>query len=133
MYLTSHSLLTARERELAILAAGSFFRCTYELYAHSLVAAKTGLSEQQVRDAAGGKIPEELGDREKIVSEFANQLLEGKGAMGEDVFGKAAEAMGKDAVLALVQLVSVYSYVCLMLNAGAVDVPEEAKAENGVA
>jgi len=130
MNLTSHPLLTARERELAILAAGAFSRCTYEIYAHSIIARKTGLSEEQVQDAVEGKVPEGLGEREKVVSEFANKLVGGKGALDEELFGQTTEAIGKDAVLALMQLVSVYSYVCLMLNAGAIEVPEEAGASS---
>jgi AhpD family alkylhydroperoxidase len=126
MKFTSHPLLSAVERELAILSVGAHTGCVYEIYAHSLVAQKVGLSESQVKAVAEGKMPEGLNEREEAVFEFSGRLARGKGPLPDDVFEMATGLMGKDRVLVLVQLVAVYSYVCLMLNAGCVVVPTEA-------
>lgn len=126
MKMTSHPLLTASERELAILAVGAHTGSVYELYAHSIVAQKTGLSETQVKAAAEGKVPEGLTETEKAVFELSDRLVSGKGPLPDDVHEAASRLMGRDRVLVLIQLVAVYSYVCLILNAGAVGVPEEA-------
>lgn len=124
MTMTSHPLLSASERELAILAVGAHTGSVYELYAHSLVAQKIGMSETQIRAAADGKTPEGLNETEKAVYNFAAKLVGGKGPLPDDVFEAARALMGRDRVLVLIQLVSIYSYVCLILNAGAVGVPE---------
>lgn len=125
MYLTSHPLLTPSERELAILAVGAHTGSVYELYAHSLIAKKIGLSDVQIKAATEGKVPEGLSEREKGVFEFSISLLERRGPLEKEMFEKVAEEMGKDRLLILIQLVSAYSYVCLMMNAGAVGVPED--------
>lgn len=125
MKMTSHPLLSASERELAILAVGAHTGCMYELYAHSIVAQKIGLSETQVKAAAKGKVPEGLNETEKAVFELSSRLVSGKGPLPDDVHEAASRLIGRDRVLVLIQLVAVYSYVCLILNAGAVGVPDE--------
>jgi AhpD family alkylhydroperoxidase len=126
MKMTSHPLLSASERELAILAVGAHTGSVYELYAHSLVAQKIGISETQIKAAAEGKMPEGLNETEKAVFELSGRLVSGKGPLPDDVHEAASRLMGRDRVLVLIQLVAVYSYVCLILNAGAVGVPQEA-------
>lgn len=126
MKMTSHPLLSALERELAILAVGAHTGSVYELYAHSLVAQKIGMSETQIKAAAEGKMPDGLNETEKAVFELSGRLVGGKGPLPDDVHSTASTLMGRDRFLVLIQLVAVYSYVCLILNAGAVGVPEEA-------
>jgi 4-carboxymuconolactone decarboxylase len=125
MSMTSHPLLTPLERELAILAVGAHTQCLYEIYAHSILAQKAGLSDAQVRAAAKGETPGGLSESEKVVFEFARRLVQGRGPVEEEMNDRAVEIMGRERVLILTQLVSIYSYVCLMLNAGAVGVPDE--------
>lgn len=124
MKMTSHPLLSASERELAILAVGAHTGSVYELYAHSLVAQKIGMSETQIKAAAEGKMPDGLNETEKAVFELSGRLVSGKGPLPDDVHNTASKLMGRNRVLVLIQLVAVYSYVCLILNAGAVGVPE---------
>lgn len=57
--------LSARVREVVILAVGAAWQADYELYAHLVVAVKAGLSEDAARAVASGGIPDEFSDDEK--------------------------------------------------------------------
>src|SRR5260370_38811631 len=53
-----YTTLSAREREVVILAVGAVWRASYELYAHSAAARTAGLSPDQVDTLAGGGVPD---------------------------------------------------------------------------
>jgi 4-carboxymuconolactone decarboxylase len=55
-----NTLLSARTREVVILAVGAVWQADYELYAHLAVARKVGLSEDAARMAASGGLPDGL-------------------------------------------------------------------------
>ena len=52
-----HTSLSARVREVVILAVGAVWQADYELYAHLAVARKAGLSEDAARAVATGGLP----------------------------------------------------------------------------
>jgi 4-carboxymuconolactone decarboxylase len=57
-----------------ILAVGAVWKAGYELYAHSAVARKAGLSEAAIRSLASGGHPEDLSDEERVAQRFVRQL-----------------------------------------------------------
>jgi 4-carboxymuconolactone decarboxylase len=66
--------LSERVRQVVILAVGAVWKADYELYAHSAVALKAGLSESAVRSLANGGSPEDLSDEERVAQRFVRQL-----------------------------------------------------------
>ena len=53
-----HTSLSARVREIVILAVGAVWQADYELYAHLAIARKAGLSEDAARAVATGRLPD---------------------------------------------------------------------------
>jgi 4-carboxymuconolactone decarboxylase len=70
----SHTSLSERVRQVVILAVGAAWGADYELYAHSAVARKAGISEDAIRTLADGGLPDDLGEHEKIAARVARQL-----------------------------------------------------------
>src|ERR1700683_5187024 len=66
--------LSERVRQVVILAVGAVWKADYELYAHSAVARKAGLSEAAIRSLARGGHPEDLSDEERVAQRFVRQL-----------------------------------------------------------
>jgi Protein of unknown function (DUF3363) len=60
--------------QVVILAVGATWGVDYELYAHSAVARKAGISEDTIRTLAGGGLPDDLREHEKIAARVALQL-----------------------------------------------------------
>ncbi|KAK5676867.1 hypothetical protein LTS10_010631 [Elasticomyces elasticus] len=88
--------LSVEARETAILAVGSVFQASYELYAHTRIALKaTPLSQEQLESSA-----QELWDR-------------------------SMKALGKEGTVALVHYVGFYAYICIVLNAIDEPVPKD--------
>jgi 4-carboxymuconolactone decarboxylase len=67
--------LSKRARQVVILTVGSVWKSPYELYAHSAVAAKAGLSAQQIDSLAAGHAPDGLSTDEFAAQRFTYQLV----------------------------------------------------------
>ena len=52
-----HTSLSARVREVVILAVGAVWQSDYELYAHSAAARKVGIPEDAIRVLVSGEYP----------------------------------------------------------------------------
>src|ERR1700677_2412512 len=66
--------LSERVRQVVILSVGAVWKADYELYAHSAVARKAGLSEAAIRSLASGGDPQDLSDEERVAQRFVRQL-----------------------------------------------------------
>lgn len=125
--LSKLSTLPAAASEVAILATGSVYQAKYELYAHELVAEATYLSAGQIAQVSKGVKPEGL-DREcEVAFDVALKLARGGGPLDEELWTRAVEALGRDGVAALMHYVGMYAYVCIVLNAADVPIPEGGK------
>src|SRR6202453_3382176 len=67
--------LTKRTRQVVILTVGSVWNAPYELYAHSAVAAKVGLTVQQIDSLVSGHNPDGLSEGELAAQRFTWQLV----------------------------------------------------------
>jgi 4-carboxymuconolactone decarboxylase len=70
----THTSLSERVREVVIIAVGAAWRADYELYAHSTLARKAGLSADSVTTLANGELPDDLSKHEKIAARVARKL-----------------------------------------------------------
>jgi 4-carboxymuconolactone decarboxylase len=119
--------LPPKAREVAILTTGSLFQAPYELYAHNAVAESTGLTLAQRQAVSSGKKPEggdKLGEEEEVAFEFAITLGQGKGQLGDELWARGVELLGKEGCLALIHYVGFYAYTCIFLNGTGMPVPK---------
>jgi alkylhydroperoxidase/carboxymuconolactone decarboxylase family protein YurZ len=120
---TSLLLLAAKERELAILATCSVTKSEYALYAHRRIGVSVGLTEEQVRNAGEGRIPEGLVKRERDVYVLALEMARRFGTLSDEVFEQAVGVIGRDGVSQLAQVVGGYLLGSVLINVADVKVP----------
>jgi 4-carboxymuconolactone decarboxylase len=89
-----HTSLSARVRDVVILAVGAVWQADYELYAHLAVARKAGLSDDAARAVAAGRIPDGLSDDELIALRLTQQLSSNH-RVYESLYRDAEKASGQ--------------------------------------
>lgn len=113
--------LPSTAREKTILATGSHYKASYEIYAHERVAvATTSLTQAQVDQIKTGKKPSDLDAAAAATFDVAIALNNMTGPLEAGLW----EALVKEGALAVVHYVGVYAYTCVLLNACDVGVPE---------
>jgi 4-carboxymuconolactone decarboxylase len=123
-----HTALSEQVRQVVILTVGSIWKAPYELYAHSAVARKAGLSDEAIRALAIGQPAAELSDKERAALEFTRQLSAERQVEAE-VYRAAAAHFDEKALVDMVMLAGCYHVVCSMLNAFAVPAPDHLSRE----
>jgi 4-carboxymuconolactone decarboxylase len=118
-----HTTLSAREREIVILAVGAVWHAPYELYSHSAAARTAGLSPEQVDTLAGGGMPDQLSAREQCAWLFTRQLTAER-HIGQSLYDEAAELLGTQRIVDMLHLIGSYQFVCGLLNTFDVPAPE---------
>ena len=72
-----------------------------------------------------GQKPSGMDEESKLAYDVVVELVDKKGPLSNEVWDRAVKVMGsKEGVLALVQYVSLYSFVCVYLNGCDVPLPE---------
>jgi 4-carboxymuconolactone decarboxylase len=117
-----HTPLSERVRQVVILAVGAVWKADYELYAHSAVARKAGLSEAAIRSLASGGDPQDLSDEERIAQRFVRQLT-AEHHVGEPLYRAAEAAFGREGLVAMTFLAGCYQVVCSFLNVFEIPAP----------
>ena len=118
--------LSSRVREVVILTVGAAFQSAYELYAHRAVAAKIGLSPDDIESLATGKEPsagDPLSPDERTAQRFIRALATEHRASPE-LFAEALKAFGHKGLIDMIHLAGIYMTVSTLLNAFEVPVPE---------
>jgi 4-carboxymuconolactone decarboxylase len=109
---------------VVILSVGAVWKADYELYAHSAIALKAGLSEAAIRSLADGGSPEDLSDEEQVAQRFVRQLTAEHHV--EEPFYRAAEAaFGREGIVAMTFLAGCYQVVCSLLNVFEIPAPAD--------
>jgi 4-carboxymuconolactone decarboxylase len=115
--------LSARVREIVILAVSAVWQADYELYAHLAVARKVGLSEDAARAVAIGGLPEGLSDGETIALRLTQRLLTSHRGE-ESLYRDAKTAFRTRGLIDIAFLVGIYHSVCATLTMFAIPAPE---------
>lgn len=101
------SSLSAAEREVAALATSEVNGCDYCIAAHSFFGAKTGLSEDDIRQARSGEL--------SALAALTRQITESRGQLTDAQIAAAHEAGLSDAkiveVVAQVTLLTLTNYL----------------------
>jgi 4-carboxymuconolactone decarboxylase len=106
--------LTARERELGILAVAGVLRCDFERLAHEPAALKAGLTQDQVSAVLSGQVPGGLTDDEALVCGLA-QVMTAERNLSDEGYEAGLATLGKERLAALTFLVGYYSALALSL------------------
>ncbi|MDT5075617.1 MAG: 4-carboxymuconolactone decarboxylase [Mycobacterium sp.] len=117
-----HTSLTARQREVVILAVGAVWQSDYELYAHTAAARKAGISEEALRALVSGGLPDDLSKDEMIAAELTRQLSTAH-RIDEALYRRAENVFGTKGLTDIVILIGIYHTVCATLNLFEVPVP----------
>jgi 4-carboxymuconolactone decarboxylase len=118
-----HTSLSARVREVIILAVGAVWRADYELYAHLAVAREAGLSEDAARAVAAGRIADGLSDDELIALRLTQQLSTSH-RVDESLYREAENSFGAKGLIDIAFLIGIYPSVCATLTMFAIPAPQ---------
>ena len=114
-----------RARELVILAVMAVIECPFVLYAHTRIAVKEGLSDEQVALACKGETPLGLTEEEAVVYVTALELARSRGPLDEQCWQWAERALGREKCARLAHVVGLYLYTSTFLNMGAIPAPKD--------
>ena len=118
-----HTSLSARVREIVILAVGAVWQADYELYAHLAVARKAGLSEDTARAVATGGLADGLSDDELIALRLTQQLSTNH-RVDESLYRDAENSLGTKGLIDIAFLIGIYHSVCATLTMFAIPAAE---------
>ena len=119
--------LSARTREIAILAVASATGSTFEAYAHERVGRAAGLTDDELAALADGSFTS-ADPHEDAAHALCRRLVTdaGPGArMDDETYGAYAAALGTTTLTELVVLVGYYRTLAQLLDVFDVGVPEE--------
>ncbi len=110
--------------ELAIIVTARAVRCPYEWYAHARIAAEQGLPAEIIEAVRTDKTPSFKDPNEKLVYEFAHQLITTK-HVSDAAYDAVTKAFGTRGAVELAGIVGYYSMIAMTLNAH--DIPPPAR------
>jgi alkylhydroperoxidase family enzyme len=106
--------LTARERELGILAVAGELRSDFERLAHEPAALRAGLTQGQVNAVLSGQVPGGLAGDEALVCRLA-RVMTAMRTLPDDDYEAGLAALGEQRLAELTWLVGYYSALALSL------------------
>ena len=119
--------LTARERELAILAVAGVVRSDFERLAHEPAALRAGLTKDQVNAALSGQVPGGVAASEALACRLAQVMTADRTLPDEDYAAGLAE-LGQQRLAELTWLVGYYCALALALSVFRPYLPESLAA-----
>ena len=122
----SHTSISERVRQVVSLAVGAVWRADYELYAHSAVARKAGISEDAVRTLANDGLLNGLSEHKKIAERVARQWSTSH-RIDDALYREAEQAFGRQGLFDIAALIGIYHMVCATLSMFAVPAPAQGR------
>ena len=118
-----HTKLDRRLTELAILITARSWDCQLEWTLHEPLALEAGVDTAVVDIIRLGQLPEFEKQDERIVYDFASELLYNR-FVQDRTFSAAREELGEAGVVDLIGLIGYYGLVAMTLNACQVPLPK---------
>lgn len=119
---TSGSTLPATAREVVILTVRAAWGAEYEIYSHVVVARRAGLPESVIDAVREHRTTDDFTPEQLVAHAFTDELVRSH-AISDDTYRRAESTFGRDGVLDLVHLISMYLALSAQLNAFAVPAP----------
>jgi 4-carboxymuconolactone decarboxylase len=116
--------LSARIRELAILAVSGHHGCAFERYAHERVARQIGMLDAEIAGALALDDLDLADPAEAAAYAFSRQVLQRR-SVGDALYAEAVARLGEEQVVELTALVGYYEALALLLDVFEVGVPEQ--------
>ena len=120
---SENTSLDKRVHEVVILTVGAVWNSPYELYAHSAMARRSGISDDVIQALAAGRSSDQLSPKEQIAHRFARQLVIDRKVDG-DLYREAESAFGRTGIVDMVYLIGMYLLTCAILNVFEVPAPD---------
>lgn len=116
--------LTARMREIAILAVAAHTDSAFERFAHERVGRAVGLTDTELLALAQGRFTSDNA-AETAAYRLCERLNNGRFPLGQDEYAALRESLDEDALLELVVLVGYYRTLSQLMHVFDVGVPAE--------
>lgn len=123
------SVVSDRQREIAVLELARIRQSSFELYAHVRLARTCGLSEAAIEALRDGKPCDELDFRDALVREIVTSVVEHR-ALNDDLFRRGVVELGLRVLVELVVLVGYYDALALSLAVWRTPLPADAAGED---
>lgn len=117
-----NSSLSERVRQIIILTVGTGWNAAYEVYAHTAVGKKAGLTEEEINSITSGSEPQGLAAEESIAYRFTHALITNR-KVDASTYQQAVQALTTKGVVDMVQLVGLYLSTSALLNAFEIPAP----------
>lgn len=114
--------LSDRVREIVTLLVAAFHHSAFEWYAHERLAARAGLTGEEIRSLHDLTPPESLTDDERSVFQAALALLRDRD-LDDHTYENVRGVLGPEALVELVSLVGYYELLALHLRVWRVGLP----------
>jgi 4-carboxymuconolactone decarboxylase len=121
-HLRYRSAIGQRLTELAILVTARHYAQAVEWAIHAPIAQREGLGPATVAAIERGERPAAMVDDEALVYDFCAELLQGRGRVGDGLWGRAIERFGEQAVVDLVATCGYYGLLALVMNAARTEI-----------
>lgn len=109
--------------EIAIITTARGLRCQYEWYAHSELAAESGVSASAIEAIRTDRDPGFTDPKERLVHAFAGELVATR-RVSDATYEAATETLGVTGTVELAAMVGYYSMLAMTLNAHDINPPE---------
>lgn len=106
--------LSARTRELAILAVASHWSSAFEWSSHEGIARAAGVGDAELDALRRGEVPALDDERERWAAELVRCLL--RGDVSDEEWRRWAEPLGEKVVFELTTLVGYYATLALQMR-----------------
>jgi 4-carboxymuconolactone decarboxylase len=121
-----NSSLSARVREIIILAVGAVWHSDYELYAHAAAARSAGVPQRAVQSLTEGGMAAELSASEQCAWRVTHQLIVDRRII-QSLYDEAQATFGANGIIEILLLIGAYQTICGILNA--FEIPEPGSKE----
>ena len=123
-------VIPVRLRELVVLRTAYLMDCRYELGQHYDIAPTAGVTEQEIKalTSESGWEQTDLTATERAVISLTTELLTTR-SVSAALFDQAHHALGSEATIEVLMLISRYAGLALVLNALDVDLDESDRLE----
>ena len=110
-------------KEIAIITIARQYTAQYEWFVHVRRARELGVDEATIDDIRHRKRPNFKDPEEAMVYDMALEMTEQR-KLSDELYAKAKEMFGNEALVELVALIGFYIMVAVFLNSFQVEVPD---------
>jgi AhpD family alkylhydroperoxidase len=124
------TVLSARMRELVILRTATVMDCPYEITQHAAVGSAAGLRPREIAAllSDSSSFADDFDHAERAVVQLTTQLVSTRRVSAADLEA-VQRALGVEATVEILMIISRWAGLALMLNALRVDIDESARLE----